>query len=107
MEAMVLVGMTRNGGGGERSEAEIARDGRVAEGLRGKETEREWSSRGVGLGFLRRSRFEEGEKERRVAMTVRGCDLCEAKRVKRRKRERDRIISYVPFNFSQFFYFQD
>lgn len=36
MEAMVLVGMTRNGSGGETSEAEIARDGRVAEGLRGK-----------------------------------------------------------------------
>lgn len=77
-EAMVLVEVARNGGGGERSEAEMAREGRVAEGLRGKQTESGWSSLGIGLGFLRRSRCEEGEQESRAAMavTVRGCDLC-------------------------------
>jgi hypothetical protein len=71
-EAMVRVEVARNcGGGGERSEAEMARKGRDVESLIGKGTEMRRRSLGVGLGLLRRRRWEEGVEERRFAMAAR------------------------------------
>lgn len=73
-EAMARVEVARNcGGGGERSEAEMANEERDVEGLRGKgkEVGLRWRSPGVGLGFLRRRWWKEGVEERRFAMAVR------------------------------------
>jgi hypothetical protein len=71
MEATMRVEvMRKGGGGGERSEAEMASKGRDVgvDDLRGKETERRGRSLRVGLGFLRGRRGEEGTVERTLTM---------------------------------------